>query len=132
MVELINGGVYERRSYRRFVLIFMGHKEIDGEFITLWGMLHIHRHAVPGMSCTMFQHGGKGGYLFTEKELEEDFDLKNWEFLDGRLCIEKIDESSFVEYTINGPLEPIEKSVVYPALVKNIEFHNSLEKEKKC
>jgi len=98
MVEFINGAVY-KCGVRTFVLIYI-HPE--------WGMLHIGRHSTEGMSCPMLQHDSKGNFRFTINQLISEWNAHGWIMLDGRLRIEKIDDSSFVEY-INGKLEPYNK-----------------------
>ncbi len=98
-MRLINGGVY-KRSVWRFVLIYFCIDE--GKY----GMLHLSRSMIDGMTCTMFQGDKEGKYLFTELELKEQWDSDTWVLLDGRLRIEKIDpEMRLVDYTI-GELEP--------------------------
>jgi len=105
-MELINGGVY-KSGYRDFVLMFIGMKGEE----PLWGMLHLDRHAIGGMTAIDFQHDNSGNFQFTEKELTKKWNLAFWEMLDGRLRIEKIDDLSFTEYPI-GNLEPFRKGDV--------------------
>lgn len=63
-----------------------------------WGMLNIHRHCRRGMSAPLFQSNRYGEIWFSEDELREKCDADDWQLLDGRLRIEKIDDMSFVEY----------------------------------
>jgi hypothetical protein len=97
-MEPINGGVY-KKGYRRFVLIYLSGTD-------KWGMLHIERHTNKGMSCPMFQHDATGEYSFTKEELCTHWKFDEWQLLDGRLRIEKIDGVSFTEYT-RGDLEEV-------------------------
>ncbi len=117
MVPLVSGGFYER-GVEVFTLIFVDVKEVDGENISRYAMLHLCRHVVKGMTCPMFQHNKNGTQVFTKKELEEDFNLKDWKFLDGRLRVERIDEDSFIDYVINGS-GPMEDNAVYPTFLKD-------------
>lgn len=97
-MKLVNGGVYNH-GYRRFVLVYINGNK--------WAMLHIERHATKCMSCPMFQYNGDGQFMFSEDELMLHWDSNEWELLDGRLRIEKIDDLSFVEYP-NGNLNAME------------------------
>ncbi len=97
-MELINGGVYKTNMWT-IVLVFFPCRE-DHK----WGMLHINRHIVKGMSVPSFQGDGKGNYTFTDLELKEKYNSDDWLLLDGRLRIEKIDNMSLVDYA-RGNLE---------------------------
>lgn len=79
-IPLLNGRVY-LDGLSTFVLVYVGND--------LWAMLYIDPHIKKGMSAPSFQHNKKGGFLFTEKDLQEQCNSDSWKALDGKLIIEK-------------------------------------------
>jgi len=102
MMKLISGAIY-KHNYRLFTLIFvsiMNEKPV-------YSMLYIHRSIYKYMSAPGFQFGIDDKWYFTEQELINDFKANEWIMMDGRLRIEKMDDSSFVDYTIGGELDEL-------------------------
>ena len=99
-MQFLNGGVYKRGIWT-FTLV---------QGIRGWCMLHLHRSVRKGMTAPQFQHGQYGVFDFTEAELCQEWDAANWQLLDGRLRIQKIDDDTFTEYPLGNliPMESIE------------------------
>ena len=96
--ELFNGGVYRLDDFRIMTLLYIGRDK--------FAMMSIGRSRQKGSSAPMFQFDKHGEFMFTLDELREHFGADRWVRLDGRLRLEKIDESTFVEYPI-GELEAV-------------------------
>lgn len=71
-----NGEVYKcSKSFGKFVLVFMD--IIDGE--AYYSMLHFDQHVDDTLFSPNFQHGKDGKYMFTFRELYNQWGAAYWE-----------------------------------------------------